>query len=88
MVYQIKIDILIAVNHNTLLLFRSTHVTCFGRSENLQATNQPYTPSLNKIPAKTIALWTGASKISPRKLQRNQKYTYPNQKSQNRANIK
>jgi len=58
---QIKTDICIAVNHNTFLLSRSTHVTCFGRSENLQAFLQPYPPSLNKTPAKTIDLRTGAS---------------------------
>jgi hypothetical protein len=59
--YQLKIDIRIAVNHNTFLLFRSTHVTCFGRSENLQALKQPYPPRLNKAPATPRELGTGAS---------------------------
>jgi hypothetical protein len=58
MVHQIKIDIRIAVKHRTFLLLRSTHVTCFGLPENLQALKQPYPTNINKISAQTIELGT------------------------------
>jgi hypothetical protein len=64
MAYQIKIDIRIAVSHNTFLLFRSTRVTRFGRSENLQALKQPYSPSLNKTPTTAIEPGKGASALA------------------------